>query len=156
MNIEALLSERYIKLNLESASKHEVIEAMLSLVAGHENVTDPERLIEDVWKREKEMSTGIGKNIGLPHAKTGAVARPVLAMATTRNEIDFEAIDSQPVTLVFLLATPETMLAEHLKLLGRLTRIAGKDEVRQKIMQASTPGEVLELFRIEEKDLPQI
>jgi fructose PTS system EIIA component len=156
MNIEALLSERYITLNLESSSKHEVIAAMLSLVAGHENVTDPERLIEDVWKREKEMSTGIGKNIGLPHAKTGAVASPVLAMATTRHEIDFDSIDGQPVTLVFLLATPETMLAEHLKLLGRLTRIAGRDEVRQKLLQASTPAEVLELFRQEEKDLPQI
>ncbi len=156
MNIEALLSERYIVLNLESASKHEVIEAMLSLVAEHEHVTDHEKLIEDVWKREKEMSTGIGKNIGLPHAKTGAVARPVLAMATIRQEIDFDSIDSQPVSLVFLLATPETMLAEHLKLLGRLTRIAGRDEVRQKIVQALTASEVLELFREEEKDLPQI
>ncbi|NTV02705.1 MAG: PTS sugar transporter subunit IIA [Chlorobiaceae bacterium] len=156
MKIEALLSEKYIALDLEAENKNQVIERMLSLVAGHELVIDQEKLGEDVWKREREMSTGIGKNIGLPHAKTAAVTSPVLAMATFRQEIDFDAIDGQPVRLVFLLATPETMLAEHLKLLGRITRIAGKDEVRQRIVQASTPHEVLELLREEERDLPQI
>jgi PTS system fructose-specific IIA component/PTS system nitrogen regulatory IIA component len=102
------------------------------------------------------MSTGIGKNIALPHAKTSAVNAPVLAIATLRNEINYDSIDREPVRMVFLLATPEEMLAEHLKLLGRITRIAGKDEVRQKILQALTPLEVLELFRQEEKDLPHI
>jgi len=119
-------------------------------------VKDNRKLGEDVWKREKEMSTGIGKNIGLPHAKTAAVADPVLAMATISREIEFDSIDGQPVQLVFLLATPETMLAEHLKLLGRITRIAGRDDIRQKILQASTPAEVLDIFREEEKSLPQI
>ena len=156
MKIEALLLEKYIALNLGSATKNEVIVQMLSLVEGHERVIDHSRLSEDVWKREREMSTGIGKNIGLPHAKSAAVTEPVLAMATLRQEIDFDSIDGQPVQLVFLLATPEDMLAEHLKLLGRITRIAGKDMVRQKIVQAKTAHEVLDLLREEEKDLPQI
>jgi PTS system fructose-specific IIA component/PTS system nitrogen regulatory IIA component len=156
MKIEALLSEKYIALHLESGSKTAVIEDMLALVAGHEGVKDTVKLGEDVWKREGEMSTGIGKNIGLPHAKTGAVAEPVLAMATFRHEIEFDSIDGQPVQLVFLLATPDSMLSEHLKLLGRITRIAGRDDVRQKIVEASTPAEVLDIFREEEKDLPQI
>jgi PTS system fructose-specific IIA component/PTS system nitrogen regulatory IIA component len=156
MKIEALLSEKYIALNLEAATKKEVIERMLDLVAGHELVADRVKLVEDVWRRERDMSTGIGKNIALPHAKTAAVTSPILAMATFRQEIDFDSIDGQPVQLVFLLATPEAMLAEHLKLLGRITRIAGRDEVRQRILQASTSLEVLGLIRDEEKDLPQI
>lgn len=156
MKIEALLSEKYIVLNLQSSTKSEVIDRMLAMVSGHERVRDRVKLSEDVWKREREMSTGIGKNIGLPHAKTGAVSEPVIALATLDGEIDFESIDGQPVQIVILLATPETMLAEHLKLLGRITRIAGRDEVRKKIVQATTAAEVLELFREEEKDLPQI
>jgi PTS system fructose-specific IIA component/PTS system nitrogen regulatory IIA component len=156
MNIEALLSEKYIVLNLDSDSKDKIIEAMLALVADHHHVQDTERLAEDVRKREKEMSTGIGKNIGLPHAKTPAVTDPILAVATLSREVDFDSIDNQPVQLVFLLATPEAMLAEHLKLLGRITRLAGRDDVRQKILEAATPQEVLDLFREEEKDLPQI
>jgi PTS system fructose-specific IIA component/PTS system nitrogen regulatory IIA component len=156
MKIEALLTEKYITLNLKSGSKDEVIKAMLAMVAGHDKVLDIERLAEDVRKREKEMSTGIGKNIGLPHAKTPAVNEPVLAVATLSQEVDFDSIDNQPVQIVFLLATPEAMLAEHLKLLGRITRLAGKDDVRRRILNANTPREVLDLFREEEKDLPQI
>ena len=156
MKIEALLSEKYIALNIEAETKIQVIDRMLALVAGHDLVIDQAQLGEDVWRREREMSTGIGKNIGLPHAKTAAVTSPLLAMATLSGEVDFDAIDSQPVRLVFLLATPEAMLSEHLKLLGRITRIAGKDEVRERILQAGSPLEVLELMRQEEKDLPQI
>jgi len=156
MKIEGLLSEKYIVLNLELPTKREVIDAMLSLVADHQEVLDRKRLHEDVWKREMEMSTGIGKRIALPHAKTSAVSAPVLALATLRNGINFDSIDRQPVQIVFLLATPEAMLAEHLKLLGRITRLAGKDALQQKLVQAQTPLEVLELFRDEEKDFPQI
>ncbi|MBN1929378.1 MAG: PTS sugar transporter subunit IIA [Chlorobiaceae bacterium] len=156
MKIEELLSEKHISLNLHSDSKEKVIDTLISMVSGHEKVRDLQRLAEDVQKREREMSTGIGKNIGLPHAKTSAVTAPVLALVTLSDEVDFESIDNQPVKIVFLLATPETMLAEHLKLLGRITRLAGKDEVRRRIIEAKSSGEVLELFREEEKDLPQI
>lgn len=156
MKIEGLLSEKYIVLNLELATKSQVIEKMLSLVATHAGVLDIGQLQHDVFKREQEMSTGIGKNIALPHAKTDAVTQPVLAFATLCKEIDFDSIDNDPVQIIFFLATPEDMLAEHLKLLGRITRIAGRDEIRQKLLLAQSPAEVLELFREEEKDFPQI
>ena len=156
MKIEALLSEKHINLNLDSGSKDAVIDRLVTMVAGHDKVRDVKQLAEDVRKREREMSTGIGKNIGLPHAKTTAVSEPVMALVTLSSEVDFDSIDNQPVKIVFLLATPETMLAEHLKLLGRITRIAGKDDVRQKLLEAATPAEVLALFHEEEKDLPQI
>jgi len=156
MKIEALLSEKYIVLNLELATKRQVIEKMLSIASGHAGVTDINELREDVLKREEEMSTGIGKQIALPHAKTSAVTEPVLALATLRKEINFDSIDNEPVQIVFLLATPAEMLAEHLKLLGRITRIAGREEVRRRLLLAESPAGVLELFREEEKDLPQI
>lgn len=156
MKIEDLLSEDSIILNLELTLKSQVIEKMLSIVADNDGVRNIGRLREDVLKREQEMSTGIGKKIALPHAKTDAVTRPVLAFATLRNEINFDSIDNEPVRIVFLLAMPAEMLAEHLKLLGRITRVAGRDDVRQRLILATSPAEVLKLFREEEKDLPQI
>lgn len=156
MKIEGLLSEKYIELHLEVATKDEVIGKMLAIAGSHSGVKNLKKLREDVLKREKEMSTGIGKQIALPHAKTDAVASPVLALATLKNGIHFEAIDNEPVEVVFLLATPEEMLAEHLKLLGRITRLAGRVDFREKLMAASNSSEVLELFREEEKDFPQI
>jgi PTS system fructose-specific IIA component/PTS system nitrogen regulatory IIA component len=134
MKIEGLLSEQYIFLNLDLALKSEVIEKMLSIVADHPGVTDPGKLREDVLKREQDMSTGIGKTLALPHAKSAGVNRPVMAFATLRNAINFDSIDNEPVRIVFLLATPEEMLAEHLKLLGRITRLAGREDVRQRLV----------------------
>lgn len=156
MKIEGLLSETCIVLNLDLALKSEVIEKMLSIVATQPGVIDIGRLREDVFRREQEMSTGIGKSLALPHAKSGGVSLPVMALATLRNAINFDSIDEEPVRIVFLLATPEEMLSEHLKLLGRITRLAGRDDVRQKILLASSAAEVIELFREEERDFPQI
>lgn len=156
MKIEGLLSEKYIKLNLELATKAEVIDRMLLIAGTHPGVQNLSKLRHDVLKREKEMSTGIGKQIALPHAKTDAVSVPVLALATLKNRINFESIDNEPVGVVFLLATPEEMLAEHLKFLGRITRLAGRVDVREKLMAALASSDVLELFREEEKDFPQI
>jgi fructose-specific phosphotransferase system IIA component len=156
MKIEGILSEKYIVLNLELALKSQVIEKMLSLVAAHPGVVDIGLLREDVFKREQDMSTGIGKTLALPHAKSAGVSEPVIAFATLRNPIDFDSIDNEPVRIVFLLATPEEMLAEHLKLLGRITRLAGREDVRQKLLLSPSALAVIELFREEEKDFPQI
>jgi len=156
MKIEGLLSENCIVLNLDLALKSEVIEKMLSIVATQPGVIDIGRLREDVFRREQEMSTGIGKSLALPHAKSAGVSMPVMALATLSNAINFDSIDEEPVRIVFLLATPEEMLSEHLKLLGRITRLAGRDDVRQKLLLASSAAEVIELFREEERDFPQI
>ncbi len=156
MDIQGLLTEQYVVLNLDLKQKSQVIEKMLSLVEHHEGVKDIGKLREDVLHREQEMSTGIGKSIALPHAKTAGVSQPVLAFATLGSAMDFDSIDEEPVRLVFLLATPEDMLAEHLKLLGRITKLAGREDFRQRLLLSASPAEVIELFREGEKDLPQI
>ncbi|MEI8186568.1 MAG: PTS sugar transporter subunit IIA [Chlorobiaceae bacterium] len=156
MKIEGILSEKYIALNLELAQKSQVIENMLSLVSDHAGVKDIGKLRDDVVKREREMSTGIGKSIALPHAKTDGVTEPVIAFATLRNELDFDSIDNEPVRLVFLLATPEDMLAEHLKLLGRITKLAGREDFRQSLLLSTSAAEVIELFREWEKGFSHI
>jgi fructose PTS system EIIA component len=156
MKIESLLSEDTIVLNLDLTSKSQVIEKMVSIVSHHPAVRDIFRLKADVLRREEEMSTGIGKQLALPHAKTRAVSEPVLAFATLSRGINFDAIDNEPVRIVFLLATPEKLLSEHLKLLGRITRLAARDDVRSRLIICRTPAEVLELFREEEKNMPAI
>ncbi len=156
MKIEDLLSEKYIVLNLDLDLKSKVIDKMLSIVADHPGVLDIGKLSEDVIRREQDMSTGIGKTLALPHAKSAGVTEPVMAFATLRNGINFDSIDGEPVRIVFLLATPEEMLAEHLKFLGRITKIAGREDVRQRLILSSSAAEIIELFRDEEKDLPQI
>ncbi|WP_041468120.1 PTS sugar transporter subunit IIA [Chloroherpeton thalassium] len=156
MKLSDLLSKEYILLGLDINTKEGVIEKMLSLVSNHPNLVDNEKLREDVLKREEEMSTGIGKNIALPHAKTEAVTQPILAFALLKKAVEFDAIDSQPVRFVFLLATPEQMLAQHLKLLSRISRVASKEEIRNRLLETKDPASVLSVFIEEEKAFPEI
>lgn len=156
MKLTDIISEKHIALGLDAKSKNDVIEKLLMLVAQCDSITDKVKLRSDVFKREKEMSTGIGKSVALPHAKTDAVSSPVLAFATLKTEIDFDSIDGEPVSLVFLLASPEAMLSQHLKLLTRISRVIGQDEMRQRLLTAKTPADVLALFTEEEKTFPQI
>ena len=95
MDIQGLLTEQYVALNLDLKQKSQVIEKMLSLVEHHEGVKDIGKLREDVLHREQEMSTGIGKSIALPHAKTAGVSQPVLAFATLGSAMDFDSIDEK-------------------------------------------------------------
>jgi len=156
MKLSDLLSKEYILLDLDKKNKEEIIETMLNLVSKHPNLGDIAKLKKDVFKREEEMSTGIGKNIALPHAKTTAVKKPLLAFAILKEGVDFNSIDDDPVRLVFLLATPEQMLAQHLKLLSRISRVASRDETRQKLFKVASIDEVLEIFTEEEKAFPEI
>lgn len=156
MKLSDLLSKEYILLDLDKKNKPDIIETMLNLVADHPHLIDSSKLQKDVLKREEEMSTGIGKNIALPHAKTMAVKKPLLAFAILKNGVDFNAIDNEPVRLVFLLATPEQMLAQHLKLLSRISRVASRDEIRRQLFSVKCVEDILEIFTKEEKAFPEI
>ncbi|MDW8465558.1 MAG: PTS sugar transporter subunit IIA [Chloroherpetonaceae bacterium] len=156
MKLSDIISEKYIQIGLEAKLKNDLIEKMLMLAFTHPAVLDKAKLRSDVLKREKEMTTGIGKNVALPHAKTSAVSAPLLAFAVLKKEVEFAAIDDEPVKLVFLLATPEQMLTQHLKLLSRISRVVGSDAMREKLMRAESPAEVVELFQLEEQSFPEI
>ncbi|MCS6988814.1 MAG: PTS sugar transporter subunit IIA [Chloroherpetonaceae bacterium] len=156
MRLTEIISDKHIALGMEAKSKGDVIDKMLTLISSHPSVADAGKLRDDVWKREKEMSTGIGKKVALPHAKTNAVGAPVLAFATLKKAVEFESIDGEPVNIVFLLATPEAMLTQHLKLLSRISRLVAAEAVREKLVAAKEVSEVVELFKEEEKVYPDI
>lgn len=156
MKLSDIISEKYIQIGLEAKSKNDLIEKMLMLVSSHPAILDRAKLRADVLKREKEMTTGIGKNVALPHAKTSAVSAPLLGFAVLKREVEFASIDDEPVKLVFLLATPEQMLTQHLKLLSRISRVIGSDATREKLLQAESSAEVVELFQLEEQSFPEI
>ncbi len=156
MKLTDIISEKYIVLGMEAKSKGDLIDKMLALIASHPSIEDVGKLRDDVWKREREMSTGIGKKVALPHAKTNAVKAPILAFATLKKEVDFDSIDSEPINIVFLLATPETMLTQHLKLLSRISRLVATEAIREKLVSTSEVAEVISLFQEEEKAYPEI
>jgi len=150
MKISDILDETRILTNMEGDSKSDVINSLIDLVAVSPKVLDKEKVREAIFEREKIMSTGVGNGFAIPHGKTDAVSDIVAAFAVTKKPIDYEALDEQPVRLIFLLIGKGNMVGPHIKLLSRISRLMNKEEFRKKLLDASASKEVMEIFRTEE------
>ena len=148
-----LLTVDTIRVGLPGQNKDEVINALLDVVATHAAVKDLEAMREAVFARERMMSTGVGKGLGLPHAKTQAVSETLAAFAITAEPVDFGAIDDQKVRLVFLLVGTEAAKSEHIKILSRISRLLNRDAFRTRLLQAKNAAEVLTLLEEGEMEL---
>ena len=150
MHISSILEEPFIAINLPASSKEEALNRMIDMLGTSPKVLDLERIRAAILEREKLMSTGVGHGFAIPHGKTDALQDIIAAFAITREPIDFQALDNQPVQLIFMLVGKETHVGTHLKLLGRISRLMNTEAFRQQLLAAKTPAEVLHLFDQEE------
>src|SRR5499433_2964015 len=90
-------------------------------------------ILEILMQREKLGSTGVGDGIAIPHGKLPKLAKLFGVFARLDRPVDFEALDSQPVDLVFLLLAPEAAGADHLKALARVARLLRDPDVAHKL-----------------------
>jgi PTS system nitrogen regulatory IIA component len=93
-------------------------------------------IFEILLQREKLGSTGVGNGIAIPHGKLPKLSKLFGLFARLDRPIDFEALDGQPVDLVFLLLAPEGAGADHLKALARVARLLREPDVVQKLRQS--------------------
>jgi fructose-specific phosphotransferase system IIA component len=151
-----LLTPETIRVGLPGRRKDEVIDALVDLLAELPAVRDAERVRTAVFEREQVMSTGVGKGLALPHAKTPAVTETVAAFAVTQEPVEFGAIDTQPVRLIFLLVGPETAKSQHIKLLSRISRLMNRDAFRKRLLEATDAQQVLDIFEAGESQLLEL
>jgi len=151
MKICDILSVKHIKAEIESTEKEKVIEELVDLFTDDEKVKNIDDVKESVLEREKIMSTGVGKGFAIPHAKTSSVKGIVASFGKSNNPLDFNALDGEPVNLVFVLVGQDNMVGPHIKLLSRISRMMNKDEFREALLNAKTSQEIFEIFDEEEK-----
>lgn len=156
MKITNLLSEDLIRVNLPGSTKNEIINALIDIASQSDCIKDSEKVRQAIFDREKIMSTGVGKGFAIPHGKTDAISDIVAAFAVTEEPIDYEALDDEPVRLVFLLVGKDKLVGAHIKYLSRISRLMNKDEFRNKLLEAKSSFEVLNIFAEEEKNLADI
>ncbi len=150
MKITDILSESVVRVNLPGSSKTEIINTMIEIAASQDKLIDKEKMREAIFEREKIMSTGVGWGFAIPHGKTDAVKDIIGAFVTTAQPIEYQSLDDQPVRLLFLLVGRENMVGPHIKLLSRISRLMNREEFRNRLLEAASPGKVLEIFRQEE------
>ncbi|WP_433943557.1 PTS sugar transporter subunit IIA [Paenibacillus sp. SN-8-1] len=148
MNIHDLLSKDSIFLPLESGSREEIIRKMADGLQASGSVNDLEQYVQAVLAREQQSSTGIGFGVAIPHGKSAGVKKASLSFARLSEPADWESLDDQPVSMVFMIAVPaENVGNEHLKILVALSRKLIHEEFRQQLLNAKSEDEVIEIVK---------
>ncbi|MEP0521755.1 MAG: PTS IIA-like nitrogen regulatory protein PtsN [Hyphomicrobiales bacterium] len=132
MDLSDLVSPDAIMPSLKVQSKKQAIQALAEKAASLTGV--PEREVFDtLLQRERLGSTGVGHGIAIPHGKLVAFDRIIGVFARLETPIEFEALDNEPVDLIFLLLASEGAGADHLKALARIARVFRNGSVTEKL-----------------------
>lgn len=140
------LDERLV-LFLESGSRDEALASLVDALAAHGKLRDRDEFYQAILDREKIVSTGIGMGVALPHAKLPSLSSFFIAIGVHHRGLDWDALDGAPVRLIFMIGGPDNQQTEYLQLLSRLTLAIKDEEIRKKLLQSTSPKEMMTLFK---------
>lgn len=138
MNLSTVLKPEDVILNLTAASKPRLLERLSTQAAARLGV-DAATIEAALLAREDLGSTGIGGRIAIPHAVIDGIAAPFGVLAVLRKPLAFDAVDAQPVEVVFLLLTPPGNAGDHLKILSSVARRMRDERLLALIRGAASP-----------------
>lgn len=146
MRITDLLDKRSISLDATPADKKATLDMAVELMAKSGKLMDVEQYRAQVYAREEESTTGIGEGIAIPHGKCDAVKTPGLAAMVIKNGVDYDSLDGEPVTLLFLIAAPNTKDNVHLDVLSKLSVMLMDENFTTSLRNAKSVEEFLQII----------
>ncbi len=149
MRLEEYVAPELIALDLVASDKQDVLQKLVDLLVGSGRVRDAAGLMGELLKREQVMSTGIGGGIAIPHALTNDIESLALVFGRTQKPMDFQALDSLPVDLIFMLVGPKSASSIYVKLLARVSRLLQNEAFKERLRTAEHIEDILETFRTE-------
>lgn len=152
MRIIDLLDRKSIRLDGTASDKNDALDQMVELMAASGKINDVDRYREGVYAREEESTTGIGDGIAIPHCKSDAVSRPGLAAMVVPAGVGFDALDGQPVNLIFLIAAPDTEDNVHLDVLSKLSMLLMDEAFTAGLQNANSVDAFLQVIDAAESD----
>ncbi|MGI6069451.1 MAG: PTS fructose transporter subunit IIABC [Blautia sp.] len=150
MKITQLLDRNSISLDASPGSKTEALDQAIDLMVKSGNINNVKAYKEQVYLREEEGTTGVGDGIAIPHGRGAGVTRPGLAAMVIPGGVDFDALDDEPVHLLFLIAAPNTKDNVHLDVLSRLSVLLMDEVLVDRLVHAESVDAFLSI--IDEKD----
>jgi len=141
MDISALITPDRVVAHLKATSKKQALQELARRAAAFTGLHE-RAIFEVLLERERLGTTGVGHGIAIPHGKLPSLDRLYGLFARLDAPIDFDAIDEQPVDLVFLLLAPESAGADHLKALARVSRLL-RDRAFCEKLRGSTNSDAL-------------
>jgi len=134
-----IFSPELIKIGLEAEDKDEVFEELVDQFCQTIKSNAREEILDALRERESKMSTGIQKGIALPHGKTNAIENVLGILGISKKGIDYDALDGQPVYLLFMLLAPQAESEKHLRMLKRLAELLDNPQFYTDLLAQNDP-----------------
>ena len=148
MELREFFSEDAVKLDLEGATKDDILKELVGLFELGEK--DEGMLYKMLKRRENLGSTGIGRGIAIPHCRSLVVSKLRVAFGRKREGVDFKAIDDKPVQFVFLIVAPPLEVSnQYLPVLGKIAQFSKESDVPTRLLGLTVPAQFMKL--LEEK-----
>jgi len=150
MKISELLPPSLIKMNLAAETKEELFSEMVQLFVTNGSIKDRVTAVRVLEEREAKMSTGISCGLGLPHGKLPEAKCTLLALGISREGIEYDSLDGEPVYIVITIFAEVDNPGQHIQVLAELSRLFALPGFMDKIRSAKSPEEILALISEEE------
>jgi len=140
--VNEIINSNLISLDLKAKNKEEVIKKMAKMIEKNGNLTSCDDFIKAVLAREEQTSTGVGREISIPHGKSEGVKNAAVSFARLAQPVEWKSFDDKKVKLVFLLAVPaKSESNQHLKILSTLSRNLLNEDFKRDLLQVETNEE---------------
>ena len=146
MRLTEILQRECVKVPMTARDKAQAIAELTQLLGSAAGLSDVASLNDAVWQREQTRTTGIGHGIAIPHGKAVGVDQLRMAIGRPPEPIEFGAVDSKPVDLIFLLVSPQDQTGPHIQALAKLSRLLTDEHFREALKQAADADELYELI----------
>lgn len=138
MQLETILSPGRTLCGVPGSSKKRVLENIARCISEDINTIDPDQLFDSLIAREKLGSTGLGHGIAIPHCRMKNCAKILGTLVKLQEPIDFDAIDGEPVDLIFVLLVPEEANDEHLQALASIAQLFNDPDFCQQLRNTTS------------------
>ena len=146
MKIKDILSTESMIMDLKATNKEDAIKEMADLEVKTDIVNNEDEFIKSIWARENESTTGIGGGIAMPHARNKYINKARVLFAKSKEGIDYNSLDGQPVHLFFMITAPDGADNTHLQALAKLSGLLINPDLVEALKKAETPDDVIKLF----------
>ncbi len=146
MDLSTLLSPDCTRSAVDGSSKKKVLELIGQLAAPRLSGTTSFDVFESLLNRERLGSTGIGLGVAIPHGRLNTANKPVAVLMTLAEPVDFDAIDNQPVDIIFALLVPEDEHEEHLQTLAAVAQRLNDKSCTRALRDADSDKELFKIF----------
>lgn len=155
MNLSTVIRPEDVILKLAATTKSDLIEKLSAHAASRLGLGEA-TIRAALMAREDLGSTGIGGRVAIPHAMIEGVETPFGILAVLKRAIEFDAVDAEPVDIIFLLLAPPGSSGEHLKILSAIARRARNEEVLDLLRSASSVPLAYEQFLVDEASVSRV